>query len=201
MKKINVSKKTQKNSILFGCSINSLYICTVNGKREVRGRAVLFFYNNIMELKDKVKGLIDKGLEENTALFLVDWSISANNSIKIVLDGDNGVSVEDCVAISRIVEHNLDREVEDFSLEVTSAGVFSPLKLHRQYVKNIGRVLNVKTQTDTVEGTLKSVDETHVVLEMQVREPKPVGKGKITVIKEFSIALSEIKEAKVVIKI
>lgn len=153
-----------------------------------------------MELKNIVKELIDKALTENPTLFLVDWSISANNSIKIVIDGDNGVSVEDCVTISRAVEHNLDREKEDFSLEVTSCGVFSPLKLERQYVKNIGRILEVKTANDTFEGTLKSVENQQITLETQIREPKPVGKGKITVTKEHHIALHEIKEAKVVIK-
>lgn len=153
-----------------------------------------------MEFKDKVKELIDKGLEENPSLFLVDWSIGANNSIKIILDGDNGVSIEDCVSISRIIEHNLDREQEDFSLEVTSCGIFSPLQLKRQYIKNIGRVLSVKTQQGTFEGELKSVQEQQIVLEIESREPKPIGKGKLTIKKEYLIALSEIKEAKVVIK-
>lgn len=153
-----------------------------------------------MEFKNKVKELIDNGLEQNPSLFLVDWSIGTNNAIKVVIDGDNGVSVEDCVTISRAIEHNLDREEEDFSLEVTSCGIFSPLKLKRQYIKNIGRTLEVKTQNEALEGELKSVDDENIIIETQTREPKPVGKGKINVIKQHTIALSTIKEAKIVIK-
>ena len=74
-----------------------------------------------------VKSLIEKGLEERPDLFLIDFTISADNKINVILDGDNGVSVEDCIFISRAVEHNLDREEEDFALEVASAGATSPL--------------------------------------------------------------------------
>lgn len=153
-----------------------------------------------MEFREQIKCLIDKALQENPSLFLVDWSVNANNAIKIVLDGDKGVSVEDCVSVSRMVEHNLDRETQDFSLEVTSCGVFAPLVLERQYVKNIGRTLHVKTADIDLEGELKQVSEGYLLLQTQSREPKPVGKGKITVVKEHKIALETIKEAKLVIK-
>lgn len=153
-----------------------------------------------MQFKDKVKELIDRALSENSSLFLVDWSIGTNNAIKIILDGDKGVSVEDCVAVSRMVEHNLDRESEDFSLEVTSCGIFSPLVLERQYIKNIGRILDVKTADNQIEGQLMQVENGELIIQTQSREPKPVGKGKITVTKEHKIALSQIKEAKLVIK-
>ena len=62
-----------------------------------------------MNFKEKVKELIDKGLEENPSLFLIDYTVGANNLIKVTIDGDNGVSIEDCVALSRAIEHNLDR--------------------------------------------------------------------------------------------
>lgn len=153
-----------------------------------------------MEFKDKVKLLIDKGLEENPSLFLIDWSISSSNAIKIIIDGDNNIGVEDCVALSRAVEHHLDREEVDFSLEVTSCGIFSPLVNLRQYVKNIGRVLNVKTNEIELEGVLKSVENQTIIIEQEVRKPKPVGKGKITVKEQHNIALTDIKEAKLIIK-
>ena len=70
-----------------------------------------------------------------------------DNQIKVIIDGDNGVLVEDCMFVSRAIEHNLDREEEDFSLEVASAGAASPLTHTRQYIKNIGRTLEVKTIT------------------------------------------------------
>ena len=152
-------------------------------------------------LQDKVSTLLEKALEERQDLFLIDLSITGNNSIKVVIDGDKGVSVEDCVFVSRAIEHNLDREVEDFSLEVTSAGATSPLLSIRQYRKNLGRTLKLVTEEETYEGKLAQVDSEVVVLEWKTREPKSVGKGKVTVNKQATIAFSDIKEAKVMIKL
>ncbi|RTE55037.1 ribosome assembly cofactor RimP [Arenibacter aquaticus] len=151
-------------------------------------------------LKEKVTALLEEALKEDQSLFLLDFSVSADNKIKVILDGDNGVTLQDCMNISRAIEHNLDREEEDFALEVASAGAASPLKLPRQYSKNIGRKLEVKTQEDEFEGKLTEASESDITLEWKVREPKPVGKGKITVQKKQTIAISDIKEAKVVLK-
>ncbi|MBM1105958.1 ribosome assembly cofactor RimP [Aurantibacter crassamenti] len=151
-------------------------------------------------LKDEVKELLDGALKEDESLFLIDFSISADNSIKIVLDGDAGVALKDCMRVSRAIEHNLDREEVDFSLEVTSAGAASPLTLPRQYKKNIGRKVKIRTSEDSYEGNLTEADENGIVLEWKAREPKPVGKGKVTVQKKQEITFSEIKEAKVVLK-
>lgn len=144
-----------------------------------------------------VKKLIDEAVEENPSLFLVDWSISADNSIEILVDGDEGLSIEEIVRISRHVEHNLDREEEDFSLNVSSAGVGNPLVLPRQFKKNIGRTLKI-TKVEggkDVEGELAKVDEEGIVLKWMAREPKPVGKGKHSVEKEEKINYTEIKKA------
>lgn len=111
------------------------------------------------------------------------------------------MSVEDCVFVSRAIEHNLDRETEDFSLEVTSAGATAPMTNLRQYKKNIGRTLKVVSIDQTIEGTLANVTPEAIVLEWKAREPKPVGKGKVTVNKQATIAFSDIKEAKVMIKL
>lgn len=151
-------------------------------------------------IESKVKDLLDKGLEERPDLFLIDFSISPDNKIKVTIDGDKGVLVEDCIFISRAIEHHLDREEEDFSLEVMSAGATAPLVQKRQYNKHIGRTLNVKTADETTEGTLVKVDDEGIQLEWKVREPKPVGKGKVTVKKQANIAFDHIVEAKVMIK-
>ncbi len=151
--------------------------------------------------KDKVKTLLEEALNDDTSLFLIDFSVSADNSIKVVLDGDSGVNLEDCMKISRAIEHNLDREAYDFSLEVTSAGATSPLILARQYPKNIGRKLKVRTASDTYEGTLTASTDDGIVLEWKAREPKPIGKGKVTVQKEAEINFSDIQEAKVIVTI
>ncbi len=151
--------------------------------------------------KETVKVLLDKALDERKDLFLIDFEILSDNTIRVVLDGDNGVLVEDCMFVSRAIEHNLDREEQDFSLEVTSSGATSPLQFPRQYNKHIGRNLEVKTnEGETIEGQLTNADENGIVLKWKAREPKPVGKGKVTVTKEAVVAFGEIKEAKVKIK-
>jgi len=150
--------------------------------------------------KEKVKSLLDKALEEHPSLFLIDFTVGGNNNIKVILDGDTGVNLQDCMDISRAIEHNLDREKEDFSLEVTSAGATSPLQLPRQYSKNIGRKLKVRTGAEDLEGTLTQASENSITLEWKAREPKPVGKGKVTVQKKQEIAFFDIQEAKVILK-
>ncbi len=148
-------------------------------------------------LKEKVENLAEKVFAENNSLFLISLDINSGNHIKIVMDGDEGVSVNDCIMVSRAIEHNLDRDEEDFSLEVTSAGVSEPLLMPRQYKKNIGRKLKVKTENDKFEGVLESADDQEIKLSWKAREPKPVGKGKVTVQKETVLPYSEIVEAKV----
>jgi len=150
-------------------------------------------------LQERVENLLKEAFEENNSLFLISLNISDQNHILIVIDGDNGVSVNDCIAVSRKIEHSLDEDELDFSLEVTSAGVSEPLKFPRQYKKNIGRTLEVQTNSNKFEGNLVEVDETGILLAWKAREPKPVGKGKITVDKEANIAFDEIVKAKVVI--
>jgi ribosome maturation factor RimP len=151
--------------------------------------------------RDTVKDLLDQALDQRKDLFLIDFEILSDNTIRVVIDGDKGVLVEDCIFISRAIEHNLDREEQDFSLEVTSCGATAPLQLPRQYNKHIGRNLEVKTvEGDKVEGQLADVNAKDITLKWKTREPKPVGKGKVTVTKEVNIAFENIKEAKVKIK-
>ena len=126
-------------------------------------------------MKKIVAELLEKALEENESLFLIDFSVSENNQIRVIIDGDNGVTVNDCIAISRAIEHNIDRDEIDFSLDVSSAGVSEPLLIPRQFFKNIE-------------------------LRWKVREPKPLGKGKVTVQKEAVIEYKDIVEATVMIK-
>ena len=92
------------------------------------------FYK-IMTFKEKVLNLLNQGLEAKPAVFLIDLNITDSNKIIVTLDGDNGVQLQDCVDVSRAIEQNLDREELDFSLEVASVGVGSPLKMLRQYKK------------------------------------------------------------------
>jgi len=151
--------------------------------------------------KKIVEDLLQQALNERKDLFLIDFTVSADNAIKIVIDGDEGVLVEDCMFISRAIEHNIDRDEHDFSLEVLSSGAATPLVLPRQYKKHIGRDLELKTlDNESLDGELAQVSDEGVVLKWKTREPKPVGKGKVTVTKEARVAFSNIKEAKVKIK-
>nr|WP_294774241.1 ribosome assembly cofactor RimP [uncultured Flavobacterium sp.] len=152
-----------------------------------------------MTFKEKVANLLEEGLVNNPSLFLVDLSISDSYKITVTLDGDNGVTLQDCIDVSRVIENNLDREEQDFSLEVASAGVSTPLKLVRQYKKNIGRTLKVKTATETIEAKLEAASEESITLSWTAREPKKIGKGKETVEHRREIPYSEIKEAIVII--
>lgn len=162
--------------------------------------AVLPSFYTTMTFKDKVSSLIAEELENNSSLFLVDLSISESYKITVTLDGDNGITLQDCIDVSRAIENNLDREEQDFSLEVASAGVSSPLKLVRQYKKNIGRNLKVKTTTsETIEAKLEAADDDKITLTWTAREPKKIGKGKETVTHQREIPYSEIKEAIVTI--
>ena len=151
-------------------------------------------------LKDKVKALLNEALAQDESLFLIDCTMGADNSIHVVLDGDKGVSVQDCIKVSRAIEHNLDRDEEDFSLTVTSSGAASPMVDPRQYKKNIGRKIKVQTIEESYEGNLTGADNQGIVLEWKAREPKPIGKGKTTVQKKKEILFSDIKEAKVILK-
>lgn len=151
-------------------------------------------------MREKVEELLENAMEKNKSLFLIDLKISADNQITVILDGDQGVTVEDCVMVSREIEHNLDRENLDFSLEVMSAGVSEPLSMPRQYLKNLGRNLKIKkVNGDNIEGELIAADDQGCTLTWTEREPKPVGKGKVTVQKEVVLPYQDIKEAKVMI--
>ena len=97
-----------------------------------------------MILESKIKDLIDERIR-GTDLFLVEIKIDASNKIIVLLDGFNGVGINDCVSISRDVENNLDRDQGDFELQVSSAGLDMPLKVKQQYEKNIGRTVKILT--------------------------------------------------------
>ena len=152
-----------------------------------------------MTFKEKVTDLLQTALEERPSLFLIELSISDSNKIIVTLDGDNGVTLQDCIDVSRAIEHNLDREEHDFALEVASAGVSTPLKIARQYKKNIGRTLKVRTANETIEAPLTAATDASIVLEWEAREPKKIGKGKETVQKKQEIPYADIKEAVVTI--
>jgi len=74
-----------------------------------------------MNLRSKVETLLTAALAQHPSLFLIELKVGADNSVRVILDGDHGVTLQDCMNVSRAIEHQLDREEEDFSLEVASA--------------------------------------------------------------------------------
>ena len=156
------------------------------------------FHKN-MTFKEQVDQLLEDALKEHPSLFLIDLKIDDSLKINIVIDGDNGVSLQDCIDVSRAIDNGLDSEKYDFSIDVASAGVSSPLSLIRQYKKNIGRNLKVKTVSEEIEALLVAADDNGITLEWKAREPKKIGKGKETVEKSVNLSYSEIKEATVIV--
>ncbi len=159
--------------------------------------ALFLFYMK----QEKVEQLINEAVAENPKLFLVEWSITPDNKIEVLVDGDDGLPIEEVVRISRHVEHNLDREEEDFSLTVSSPGLSRPLTTPRQFIKNIGRTLKVKpVEGKELKGNLVNADDEKITLQWKAREPKPKGKGKHTVEKETTLKYDEITNAIIQIK-
>lgn len=130
---------------------------------------------------------------EGTDKFLVNLKITPNNRIFVDIDGDNGITIDDCIELSRKIENSLNRDEEDFELNVSSAGADSPLKLPRQYRRHIGRTLSVETLDGSqYEGALESADEQQIVL--RTKGTKKAAPQQVT------LAFADIKTARVVIR-
>lgn len=154
-----------------------------------------------MDFKEKIENLLNSFLAEREDLFLIDLKISASDDVTVILDGDNGVTLQDCLDASRAIEFNMDREDHDFSLQVMSAGLSEPLAQQRQFAKNIGRELKIlMNDSSEIEGELVSADEEKITLLLRYRKPKEVGKGKVDVEEEREILYTDIRKATVVIK-
>jgi len=146
---------------------------------------------------EKISSLIDESIK-NTDLFCVETKIMSGNRIMVFIDGDNAVTIKDCIKLSRYIESNLDREVEDFELNVSSAGVDKPLLLFRQYIKNVGRRINIKTN-DSLNFIGKLTSAVDNKVEITLDEPKKKTKT-ISESKSKLIDFSNIKEANIVVE-
>lgn len=142
--------------------------------------------------KIKILELVDSALE-GTDKFLVNLKITSDNRIFVDIDGDNGVTIDDCIAVSRAVESQLDREEDDFELNVSSAGADMPLKLTRQYRRHVGRDLEVVMMDGgRLDGALREVGEEDILLVVPgTKKQAP---------QEHRLAYRDIKSARVAIK-
>lgn len=142
--------------------------------------------------------IADRLVEKNC--FVVYLDVKPGNNIQLELDSPNGLSISDCIDFSRQIEHNLDREAEDFELHVSSPGLDKPLRVFQQYQKNIGRDIKVVLLDDKkVEGKLEEVNESEIKLTYTLTEKIEGKKKKLKKIVEEIIPFTNIKETTIII--
>jgi ribosome maturation factor RimP len=158
----------------------------------------ILLHGTSMIAREYIEKLVLEKLEDR--MFIVEISVSKSNVIHIFVDGFDGITIDQCIAISRHVEHSLDREAEDFELEVSSPGLTESFKVLQQYEKYTGKEITVETNGGLrIEGLLKACDKEGILMEVLVKE-KPEGqKKKQLVIKQYNIIYDDIKSAKAVI--
>ena len=142
--------------------------------------------------KIKILELVNQALDGSDK-FLVNLKITPDNRIYVDIDGDNGVTIDDCIELSRAIESRLDRDEEDFALDVSSAGADQPLKLTRQLVKNIGREVEAVTfDGQKTVGELTAANEASLSLLIPGTKKQPP--------QEVQLQRRDVKSVKVVIK-
>jgi ribosome maturation factor RimP len=143
-----------------------------------------------MDLKEKIKELTENAL--TSPHFLVDVALSKHKpwKITVIVDGDQGITIDDCAALSRALNESLESEISDpYTLEVSTPGLDHPLTMGRQYKKNIGRKMKVvKKDKSIVSGVLKQTEADKIVIEIES------GQGKKIEVKNIDIPFTEIEK-------
>ena len=150
--------------------------------------------------KAKVTEIVNEWLAEKE-YFLVDVSVSADNCVSVEIDHADGVWIEDCVLLSRHIEANLDRDVEDYELEVGSAGIGQPFKVLRQYINHIGKEVEVLAKDGKkYRGIMARADEAEFAVTIQVKEKPEGAKRPVLVDIEYAWRYEDVKYTKYLIK-
>jgi ribosome maturation factor RimP len=145
--------------------------------------------------KETIQPMVEEILE-GTDKFLVDIVVQPTNRIYVYFDSDTTITIHDCQEISRTIEGNLNREDEDYDLTVSSSGIDRPLKMLRQYRKNIGKELEVITnEGKNITGILVKAEDSFLELEHPVKKPKKEIKRENSI-----LPFNEIKTAKIIVK-
>lgn len=151
----------------------------------------------MIDIKKVIK-LVEEKLGED--MFLVDISVNNSNAINVFVDGFDGMTIEKCIEISRNVENNLDREEEDFSLQVSSPGLTESFKVKQQYFKYKDRDVEILSVSDeSIIGKMIEVTDEEIVVETSSREKVEGHKKKQLIVKQHKLKYDEIKSAKAVI--
>lgn len=146
---------------------------------------------------EKIEKIL-KDWTEDKAIFLVALSIGSGNTIKVLLDKPEGITIDECVLISRMIESRLNRDEEDYELQVSSPGLDMPFKVIEQYYKNTGNEIEVITQDGLKnKGILNKVTDKGIELAIKVRVKKE--KKKKFIHKNISLDFNQIKTAKTVV--
>lgn len=147
--------------------------------------------------KDIVKNIITSAIE-GTSIFLVDVKVDTSNRILVELDKPEGITIDECVNISRMIECSFDREVEDYELEVSSPGLTEPFKVIGQYRKNCGRMVDVvKKDGQKINGLLQSIDDEGIVLEVKTKIKEKGLKHPKVVMENVPLKFIDIKATRV----
>lgn len=150
---------------------------------------------------EKLKAFCEAYIKDR-GYFLTDLTVSKDNDIVVEIDNMEGVDLDFCATMTRAIESEFDREKEDYSLEVGSAGLSSPFKVAMQYVKNIGTEVETLTKAgEKLKGTLKSADESSFVITIETKEKPEGAKKKIVVEKDIEFNYTDVKYTKSIIKI
>ena len=164
-------------------------------------RSPLYYYlTGKMITKEKIEDIIADIVKEKNA-FIVDIKVSSSNKINIEIDSEEGFTIEDCVEVSRLVESMLDRDEEDFELEVASAGLSEPFKVMQQYKKNLGKDVETLTRSGIkINGVLSNVTEEGFEIE-ESKMVKVEGKKKKQLVTEkLWFGYDDVKSTTVIIK-
>lgn len=148
--------------------------------------------------KNSIDKLVNDALK-GSLLFAVEINVDSQNNIKVIIDGDEGVSIDKCVEVSRLIEGSLDREEEDFELGVSSYGINRPILLNRQYKKYIDKALELNLNDNSIKrGILESFDDSKLIIKEEVVKKKghKSKSKKMLTGDSIEIPLKEIKLAK-----
>ncbi len=141
----------------------------------------------------KIESIVDR-FTEGTDLFRVEVKISPMNEVEVTIDSDSAVTIDQCVALSRAIEAEFDRDAEDFELSVLSAGVGRPLMLERQYRKALGKPVEVVLKNGMkYAGVLEAADEKEITVAWEEKQLVEGKKRRQTVEVRQTFPLGEVK--------
>ena len=163
----------------------------------VEDERLLFFY---MKFEEKFRNVLSEILRNYESLFLVELAFSQKNDVKVFLDGDNGVTLKDCASINSDIKKKLNQDEINYSVEIGSCGIDYPLKMIRQFKKNISRKIEIiDLDNERHTGILSAVTNKSFEINWEERQPKKIGKGKETVALSKNFNFDEYKKAQIIL--